>query len=472
MFVQKRMLLRSIAAVLIAGGCWWLSFDLGLHWWWPIWLAPVPVLWVAQRLSGWGAFGAAFLAFLIGRCAWLPFLVSVLPVGPALIFTVLPAVCFALAVLPARVFLRRRQPVLAALSFAALWTTVEFLLALFGRDGTIVSIAYTQSSFLPVVQVAALTGVAGISFVLCFVPALVAARKWVWAAGVVMLVVGFGSVRYHMIGSGRLINSGSVTVGMVSLDERVYKNGIFPKSDGDDNGIIQRYVEEIGKLAQAGARLVLLPEKAVPVRESALDRFRGAMTGVANQYGIRIIVGYTVISPKPMRNMAGLFEPGGVVKTYEKVHLFEGEAMEGFSHGSAPGVFGEEGLAICKDYDFEPYMREYGKAGVAVMYDPAWDFVRDGWWHSRIAIVGAVANGYSLVRNAREGRMTISDDRGYVYYEASSEGKKLTTMIGSLELSAHRTLYARWGDWFGWLTVATAAVVLIYLAASRSLTRV
>jgi apolipoprotein N-acyltransferase len=380
----------------------------------------------------------------------------------------LPALLFGLAVLPARVLLRRGKPVLAALSFAVLWTSIEFLLALFGKDGTIASIAYTQSSFLPVVQVAALTGVAGITFVLCFVPALVAARKWVWAGAVVVGVLGFGLVRLQVGKYGE-----PVKVGMVAVDEGVYKNGIHPKSDSDEFGILFRYVPEIRKLGEQGVKLVVLPEKAIPIMEGTADGLRISMTELADRFGMRIVVGYTIISPKPMRNMAGLIDPGeGVVGAYEKVHLFEGELIERFQHGSKPWVVGKAGFAICKDFDFESYMRKYGEMGVSVMYAPAWDFVRDGWWHSRIAIVGAVSNGYTLARNAREGRMTISDDRGRVQYEASSESQQLTTMVGELRPSTGRTLYSRWGDWFGWLMVATAAFSLIYLAASRSLTRV
>jgi len=473
MFVKKSMLLRLIGVVLVSGACWWLSFDLGLHWWWPIWLAPLPVLWIAPRLGGWGAFGLAFLAFLIGRCAWLGYLLSVLPVGPALIFTVMPAAFFGLAILPARVFLRRQEPVSAALSFAVLWTAMEFLFAEVGRDGTIVSMAYTQSAFLPVIQVAALTGVAGITFVICLVPALIAGRKWIWAAAVVVGVVGFGIVRLQ---TGNY--EAPVKVGMVALEEGVYKNGIYPKKDSDEFGILSLYAAEIGKLGEQGARLVVLPEKAVPVTESTADTLRGWMKELANRFGMRIVVGYTMISPKPMQNLASVIDPGkGVRDAYEKVHLFEGEMFEGFHHGWMPWIAGRTGVAICKDLDFESYMRKYGQAGIGVLYAPAWDFVRDGWWHSRVAIVGSVANGYSLVRNAREGRMTISDDRGRVLFETSSESRELTTMIGTVQPATGRTLYSRWGDWFGWLMLFAAGSVLrtmfsYYLAARRSLTRV
>ena len=471
MFVPKKMILRVVAAVLLAGACWWLSFDLGLHWWWPIWLAPAPVLWLAPRLRAFPAFGVAFLAFLIGRCAWLSFLSSVLPPVPAIIFTVMPALFFALAVLPARVFVKRGQPVLAALSFAALWTSIEFLFALLGRDGTIVSIAYTQASTPELVQIAALTGVAGITFVLCLLPASLVWQEGSpkgWGALVFVFVLGYGAVRMTTGKYGE-----PVKVGMVALEEGVYKNGIYPKNDSDQFGILFRYVPEIEKLGEQGVKLVVLPEKAIPVTEFTGDGLRMSMTKLANRFGMRIVVGYTTISPKPMRNWAALIDSGqGVVGAYEKVHLFEGEMIEGFGHGSKPWIIGNSGVAICKDLDFESYMRQYGEAGIGVLYAPAWDFVRDGWWHSRVAIIGAVANGYSLVRNAREGRMTISDDRGRVRYEASSESRKLTTLIGVVQPSTGRTLYSRWGDWFSWLMLVVAAGTLVYLAARRSFTRV
>lgn len=468
MFVEKRMFIRSIAAALISGACWWLSFDLGLHWWWPIWLAPVPVLLMAPRLGGWGAFGMAFLAFLIGRCAWLGYLLSVLPAGPALIFTVMPAVLFGLTVLPARVFLRRKQPVMAALSFAVLWTSAEILFALLGRDGTIVSMAYTQSSFLPVIQLAALTGVAGITFVLCFVPALITGRRWIWAAVVVGLVLGFGWVRLRTGSYGE-----PVKVGMVVAPEKIYGSRVNEPEAKKDMELLGIYSGQIQELAAKEAAVVLLPEKALRVTDTTDKVIYDSLARSAARQRIVIVGGVTGMFAEGLTNLAPVFtREGEMIVNYQKVHLFEGEAMEGYGRGSKPGIFGNAGVAICKDLDFESYMRKYGQAGIGVLYAPAWDFVRDGWWHSRVAIVGAVANGYSLVRNAREGRMTISDDRGRVQFEVSSESRGLSSLIGTVRPAIAHTLYSRWGDWFSWLMLVMAVFVLGYLAASRSLTRV
>jgi len=459
--------------MLLSGGCWWLSFDLGLHWWWPIWLAPIPILLMAPRLGGSGAFALAFLAFFIGRCAWLGFLLSVLPLGPALLFTMMPAVLFGLTVLAARGLWKKERPLAAAFAFAVLWTAIEFVFSDLGRDGTIASIAYTQSDLLPVIQLAALTGVMGITFVLCFVPALIAGRKWIWAAAVIVGVVGFGWVRL-LTGS----YGAPVKVGMVALPESVFGGRVLEKGAEKEMVLFGLYHEQIEKLADAGAEVVVLPEKVLPVTDTTKKVIYDSLGRMAARSGMVIVGGVTGIFAEGLTNLAPVFGPDGkMVINYEKVHLFEGEAMEHFRHGVLPGMFGAEGVAICKDLDFESYMRNYGRAGIGVLYAPAWDFVRDGWWHSRVAIVGAVANGYSLVRNAREGRMTISDDRGRVLSETSSESRELATMTGTVRPATGRTLYGRWGNWFGVVMLFAAGVVLrtvlsTYLAARRSLTRI
>src|SRR5579859_2988444 len=45
------------------------------------------------------------------------------------------------------------------------------------------------------------------------------------------------------------------------------------------------------------------------------------------------------------------------------------------------------GVAICKDMDFIHPALDYGRAGVALMLDPAWDFNVDRVWHGHIAIM-------------------------------------------------------------------------------------
>jgi apolipoprotein N-acyltransferase len=91
---------------------------------------------------------------------------------------------------------------------------------------------------------------------------------------------------------------------------------------------------------------------------------------------------------------------------------------------------------------------------------PAWDFGIDGWLHSRMAIMRGVEGGFAIARAARSGRLTLSDDRGRVVAEASSEHHD-ADLVGDLPLRHTHTLYARWGDWFAWLDLAGLALLLV-----------
>jgi apolipoprotein N-acyltransferase len=73
-----------------------------------------------------------------------------------------------------------------------------------------------------------------------------------------------------------------------------------------------------------------------------------------------------------------------------------------------------------------------------------------------------VESGFALARAARKGRLTLSDDRGRVLAEASSE-RRDAELVGDLPLRTTQTLYAQWGDWFAWLDL-TLLVALLGLA--------
>ncbi len=126
-----------------------------------------------------------------------------------------------------------------------------------------------------------------------------------------------------------------------------------------------------------------------------------------------------------------------------------------------------EGVAICKDMDFQQFILGYSKMSPAVLYVPAWDFVQDGWLHARMAILRSVEGGFSLVRNARQGRLTVSDWRGIVIAEANSESGTPTYLLTKISVEPHPTIYARAGDWFGTVCLFAAAGFLFFWIRNR-----
>jgi apolipoprotein N-acyltransferase len=132
-----------------------------------------------------------------------------------------------------------------------------------------------------------------------------------------------------------------------------------------------------------------------------------------------------------------------------------------FTPGSEPGLFRlnevQAGTAICKDLDFPGYIKKYGESKVSFLFIPAWDFVKDDWLHSRMAVLRGVENGFSEVRTARQGRLTISDYYGRVTYETNSSNGQGATLLGKVSLQKRNTVYTRFGDWFGIVNVIAAA---------------
>jgi apolipoprotein N-acyltransferase len=233
------------------------------------------------------------------------------------------------------------------------------------------------------------------------------------------------------------------------------------------------YLQEVRHLADLGAKIVLLPEKGIVVNDSNSDFILQQFAHLAADRRIQIILGGTKQKQGYyLNNTWVISDDGGFLADYQKVNLFEGEVLDGCKPGNKISIFRNdtlnEGVAICKDMDFQQFILGYSKRAPAVLYVPAWDFVQDGWMHSRIAILRSVEGGFSLIRNARQGRLTCSDWRGMVVAESNSESGAETLLVGELSADAHPTIYARAGDWFGTVCLFATAGFFFFVFVRRN----
>src|SRR5262249_5885574 len=137
--------------------------------WLLAWLAPVPVLVVALRVPLAHAFFAGGLAMLLGGLNKVYYLGHLAPVPVVALALLLPSLAFGLAVLVFRRAARRWPWPVPVLALPAAWTAYEFLASFNPGSGTAISLAYTQVTVLPVLQLAALTGIWGITFLVMLV---------------------------------------------------------------------------------------------------------------------------------------------------------------------------------------------------------------------------------------------------------------------------------------------------------------
>ena len=73
-----------------------------------------------------------------------------------------------------------------------------------------------------------------------------------------------------------------------------------------------------------------------------------------------------------------------------------------------------------------------------------------------MAIMRGVESGFAIARSAKQGFLTVSDNRGRVLAETTSYSASFATLVVDVPTTHADTLFLRLGDWF----VAVAAIIL------------
>lgn len=435
---------------------------------WLMWLAPLPLLLYRDEEMTWRrAICEALLAYLAGGLAWWPYLSGMAPKPVAMLAIAQPALVFAGGMALTWMARRRQRPVLATLMLPLTVAGCELLVTTWSPHGSFGSIAYTQSDNLALMQLLAVTGLTGVTALLCWVPAALAAAWWrrapllaLPALAALVLALAGGSYRLGDTAGGQ-----SMTIALLADDAQLRS---FNKA-GQVEAVLAAYrtqIEGAGK-----AELIVLPEKTFSVSASRVPWLRQQLQTLAASTGATLVAGVNVLAA-PKMNVAWIAAPGREVLSYQKQHLVPGWER-GYQPGGAPltANLGRPvlGLAICKDLDFPGTLRAY--RGAALLLVPAWDFGADAWLHSRMAMARSIEQGIPMARSAHEGRLTLSDARGVVLHEAASHPQRPALLRAQLVTGAVPTLYGRIGDAFGWLLVALWLWTLVTLVRPQKLGR-
>jgi apolipoprotein N-acyltransferase len=449
----------STAALLLAGN--------GMNpVWWLMWIAFIPVLLLAAETSSWMvAAGGAVLAMLLGSLDLLYYLhwVLRLPVTAWLMPMSMAALLFAVGVLLFRGLLQRGAVFSAVIALPTFWVVVEYLASFVPANGTAGSLAYTQERFLPMLQVASLTGLWGISFLLLLFPSAI-------VAGITLRRRGLPHARV-VVGGALVVLAGAVVFGVIRLAaprlQQTIKVGlldtdtvVFAAKVPEMRKLLQGYAGEAERLAAAGAKIVVMPEKTGLLLDRDAKSVDPVMQSAADRAGATLVIGVLHVVGGDSFNEARIYTPGAPIATYDKQHMlppFESDLKPGTALTMLPGTRAPIGVAICKDMDFIHPALDYGRAGIDLLVDPAWDFEVDRTWHGHIAIMRGVEGGYAIAHAAKDGFLTVTDDRGRVLGEVRTNNGGFASLLVDVPLRHDRTVFDRWGTWFPWM----AGVVLL-----------
>jgi len=467
----------AIAAALLSAALVW--FGMGLHPAWPLaWLAPIPILLAGFTVRGWACFLCAATAVALGGLSSWTYLSEVIRLPWFVIAAVLllPAVIFALCAVLARALIVRGDVLWGLIAFPSAWVTFEYLGLLFSPNGTFGSIAYTQSDFLPIVQLAAVGGVLLVSFVVLFVAVAAAATvyqrlrggRWRMTLAALVAVLA-GACGYGLLRLNAPIAGERIEVGQIAQDA-----GHVKSLDGDPDltrSVIAGYARQVDAVGARGARIVVLPEEVAGVQPQDLGQVEEIVANAARRNHLTLIAGLRLLGTPKGQNVALVFRPdGAVLRPYQKHHLvpvWESERLEaGTGILLVDDTASRWGVQICKDLDFPDLSATYGRERTGLMLVPAWDFGDDAWMHSRMAVMRGVEQGFSIVRTAADGLLTVSDDRGRILAQLDSGTVPFALGLSEVRVQRDATPYGAWGDWPGPVCVALTLMALARLSLS------
>lgn len=486
---------------------------------WLAWVAMVPLFYAMEtkKKEGWRhpltagyVFGAAFF---LATVYWV--IHSMYHYGgmglatsvPVMVLLVLFLALYAGAFGLAFHIVRDRGVVVRLLALPAAWVALEYFRAHLFTGFPWVLAGYSQVPYAPMIQVADMAGVWGVSYLVVLLNAGVylvlrnpsgrrgGARASVAAVvfAVLTLTLAYGFITVNGMDE-RTAAWKRVTAGVAqgSVDQSVKWDAGFRTTT------IDIYDDLTRKAAADGAELVVWPETAVPFYLGADRNGSDRVEEAAREAGTWILTGSPSFSmdldtsETEYFNSAYLLSPtGGVRGRYDKVHLvpfgeyvpmkrllfFVSKLTEGvgdFSSGpgTVPISFDGSGIGvlICYESIFPELSAGFVGEGAGLLVN----ITNDAWFgrtaapyqHFEMSVMRAVENRTYLLRAANTGISAAIDPAGRVLARTPLfERVFFTEEVGLRE--GEPTLYTRYTDYFAYICIVFSGLAVMSGVSSR-----
>jgi apolipoprotein N-acyltransferase len=395
-------------------------------------------------------------------------------------------------------WLLARLPQAHRLASPCAWVTLEFLRGHVLSGLPWMLLGYSQYRWLPIIQIADMTGVYGVSWLIVLVNlALADLVRWrwcaiarkpppalVWKTPVMALLLLLAALIYGQNALSRMEHANdqpTVAIGLVQPNiDQAHKWDQAYRRD-----TMERYARLTARAA-VGTDLVVWPEAATPFFFEEEPLYRSEVTALARRYRVALLFGSPALRRYPdgrpyLLNSAYLLSPDGqILGRYDKRHLvpfgeyiplhssllfFLDKLVEGigdFEAGTDATVLtppvraGSPQLrlstVICYEVIFPDLVREFVAQGATLMVT----ITNDAWFghsaapyqHFAMAVFRAVENRISVARAANTGISGLIDPAGHILKATPIFTEQAVT--GELPLRWMRSLYTQYGDVFAY----------------------
>lgn len=395
--------------------------------------------------------------------------------------------------------------ILFPLGVAAIWVSLEWVRSWFLTGFPWGNIGYSQWNYPAGIQIASLTGVYGVSFVIVFFNAGIATlirQRHTWRKELIavivpcLLTIACLSYGYIVLAIGQNVPHKSMKVALVpgNIPQiEKWKSDSFSK-------IFKRYLNLTRKAAVEKPDVIVWPETTVrgQVLSGEWASFHNFFLKMHREIGgIPMLIGAT--DPDAFgdiyNRVISISSDGEILGKYAKMHLVPfGEYVplgdffpnfvqfHPFEHGKTVNLLPikdveamqtnsaqiEVGISICFESAFPNHFRQFVKNGA----DAMGILTNDAWFegtafpelHLAMAPFRAVENRITIFRCANGGYTCTIDSFGRIATPFVTPQTAEEFLIADVPLSeGNLTLYTRYGDWFSILCFLVNVSLIIYL---------
>lgn len=383
------------------------------------------------------------------------------------------------------------------------WVAFEYLRSFLLTGFPWASLGYSQYLNLPFIQMADLTGVYGLSFIILLVNVTLFGAfrqgfkkpfpvREIAITGLILLCfLTYGYIKMGIV-DRQMIQHSPLKIGLIqgNIDQSVKWDESFQKET------LEIYKKLSYKVADENPDLIVWPETATPFFFQDEKEYQPMVLDVPKKTHAFLLFGspsYKIERGKINHyNSAYLISPSGEqVGKYDKIHLVPygeyiplqefislgslGEGIGNFKPGKQVFNFslpqGKFGVLICFEIIFPDLCRRFIKEGanfLVTITNDAW-FGRTSapYQHLSMAAFRAIENRVFICRAANTGITAFIDPKGKIVKQGRLFIEE--AMNGTIYLSKNKTFYTLYGDVFAWICSTLTLLWLAFIIFQRYL---
>ncbi len=380
------------------------------------------------------------------------------------------------------------------------WVVLEYLRSYLFTGFPWSIIGYTQYKLLTLIQIADITGIYGISFLLVAVNGAIAdifliriRVKDMPLFPMLQTVIGFSSLLVFILitaiyGQWKIAQQipgeyvkVSIVQGNIEQDKKW--------EPAYQRYVIETYQDLSYKAATSSPSMIIWPETAVPFFFKADEKYTEELIHFQNKLNTYLLFGSILYKGKRegktfFSNSAVLLDKNGkVVYEYDKIHLVPfgeyvplqkvlffvkklvvgiGDYTRGNSYLVAEPYFGKFATVVCYEIIFPGLVRKFftdkGNFLVNITNDAWFGRTTGPYQHFSMAVFRAIENRKPVIRVANTGISGFIDSKGRII--AKTELFKQVILTRDIKTNATKSFYTKYGDLFSYLCFVLSIVLM------------